>query len=128
MSTAVILASLERASERTPDPAPLVYQRLFELKPEFEALFVMDMDGGVRRQMLQTCFNIITGLLEDSQTPHFLIGAGRLHHDGYGVPGAEFDLMFHAIRDTIRGLDTAHWTAAEEAAWAELLKTIATIE
>jgi branched-chain amino acid transport system ATP-binding protein len=62
MDARLILDTLERASERCADPAPLIYRRLFELRPEFESLFVMDTDGGVRGSMLTTCFNAITGV------------------------------------------------------------------
>ena len=51
MDAGLILDTLERASERCADPAPLIYRRLFELRPEFRSLFVMDTDGGVRGSM-----------------------------------------------------------------------------
>lgn len=127
MAAETILSTLERAGEKCADPAPLVYRRLFELHPEFEDLFVMDRDGGVRGQMLQTCLNIVIGLAEGSETPRFLISAGRMHHDGYGVPGPDFDAMFVAMRDVFQDLLGAGWTARETDAWDGLLKEIAAI-
>lgn len=127
MDAGLILDTLERAGERCADPAPLVYRRLFQLRPEFEALFVMDSDGGVRGSMLTTCFNAILGLVEDSPTQRVIISSSRFAHDGYGVAAADFDLMFVAVRDTLRELLGDGWTRETDAAWSELLVDIATI-
>ncbi len=127
MDAGLILDTLERASERCADPAPLIYRRLFELRPEFESLFVMDTDGGVRGSMLTTCFNAILGLIEESDTQRVIISSSRFAHDGYGVAQQDFDLMFIAIRDTFRDLLGADWTVDTEAAWNILLTEIATI-
>lgn len=128
MTADLILDTLERAGEKCADPAPLIYARLFAAHPHLESLFVMDRDGGVRGSMLETCLNIILGLLEGSPTPRFLISAGRMQHEGYGVPAGEFDAMFIAIRDTFRELLGPAWTPAMEAAWTRLLADIASIE
>jgi hemoglobin-like flavoprotein len=127
MDAGLILDTLERAGERCADPAPLIYRRLFELRPEFESLFVMDTDGGVRGSMLTTCFNAILGLIEESDTQRVIISSSRFAHDGYGVAQRDFDLMFVAIRDTFRDLLGADWTGDTEAAWNFLLTEIATI-
>ena len=127
MDAGLILDTLERAGERCADPGPLIYRRLFALRPDFEALFVMDSDGGVRGSMLTTCFNAILGLVEDSPTQRVIISSSRFAHDGYGVAAADFDLMFVAIRDTFRDLLGADWTGDTEAAWNILLTEIATI-
>ena len=127
MDAGLILDTLERAGERCADPGPLIYRRLFALRPDFEALFVMDSDGGVRGSMLTTCFNAILGLVEDSPTQRVIISSSRFAHDGYGVAAADFDLMFVAIRDTFRDLLGGDWTHDTEAAWNILLTEIATI-
>ncbi len=128
MSAALILDTLERASEKCADPAPLVYRRLFELRPEFEDLFVMDSDGGVRGSMLETCFNAILGLIENSPTQRVIVSSSRFAHDGYGVSEADFNLMFTAIRDTFRDLLKPDWTPETGAAWTRLLAEISSIE
>jgi hemoglobin-like flavoprotein len=124
----LVLDTLERASEKCADPAPLVYRRLFELRPEFEDLFVMDSDGGVRGAMLETCFNAILGVTEDSATQRVIISSSRFSHGGYGVSEQDFGLMFVAIRDTLRNLVGEGWTGETEAAWTELLADISAIE
>lgn len=130
----IIHATFERAAEACADPAPLIYARLFALRPEFQALFdmdtdggVMDTDGGVRGSMLETCFEAILGLVEGAGTQRVIISAARFSHGGYGVEGAEFDVMFAAIRDVFRDLLGRQWGEAEEAEWAGLLKEIAAI-
>jgi len=128
MSADLIFQTLERASEKCADAAPLVYRRLFELRPEFEDLFVMDSDGGVRGSMLATCFNAILGQLENSPTQRVIISSSRFSHGGYGVSEADFDLMFTAIRDTFRDLIGPDWTPETDAAWTRLLVDIAAIE
>ena len=127
MTAALILETLERVSERCADPGPLIYRRLFALRPDFEALFVMDSDGGVRGSMLTTCFNAILGLVEDSPTQRVIISSSRFAHDGYGVAAPDFDLMFVAIRDTFRELLGEDWTPETGAAWNNLLSEIAII-
>ena len=128
MDAGLILDTLERASERCADPAPLIYRRLFELRPEFRSLFVMDTDGGVRGSMLTTCFNCILGLIEESATQRVILSSSRFAHDGYGVPAQDFDLMFIAIRDTFCSLLGPDWTPETYAAWTDLLTGIASIE
>lgn len=128
MSADLILQTLERASEACADPAPLIYRRLFELRPEFEALFVMDTDGGVRGSMLTTCFNAILGFAEGSDTQRVIISSSRFAHGGYGVAQRDFDLMFIAIRDTFRDLLGAGWRPETDAAWTHFLARIAAID
>lgn len=127
MSAALILETLERAGEACADPAPLVYRRLFAVRPEFEALFVMDTDGGVRGSMLETCFNAILGLEDDALVQRVIISSSRFSHTAYGLAETDLDLMFGAIRDTVRDLNGAHWTPEAAAAWDARLAEIAAI-
>lgn len=127
MNGALILETLERAAEACADPAPLVYQRLFALRPEFEPLFVMDTDGGVRGSMLETCFNAILGLDDDAAVQRVIISSSRFSHTGYGLAETDLDLMFGAIRDTVRELNGASWTPEAAAAWETRLAEIASI-
>lgn len=123
----IIHATFERVLEKCGDPAPLIYDRLFALRPDFRSLFDMDTDGGVRGSMLATCFEAILGLVEGAETQRVIISAARFSHGGYGVLDAEFDLMFTAIRDVFRDLLGADWSPSEEAEWGKLLNKIAAI-
>lgn len=127
MSADLILETLERAAEACADPAPLVYRRLFALRPEFEALFVMDTDGGVRGSMLETCFNAILGAGDDAAVQRVIVSSSRFSHTGYGLAESDLDLMFGAIRDTVRDLNGARWTQEAAAAWDARLAEIAAI-
>ncbi len=127
MPADLILETLERAGEACADPAPLVYRRLFALRPEFEALFVMDSDGGVRGSMLETCFNALLGLQDEGPVQRVIISSSRFSHTAYGLAESDLDLMFGAIRDTVRELNGAHWTPEAAAAWDARLAEIAAI-
>lgn len=127
MPADLILETLERAGEACADPAPLVYRRLFALRPEFEALFVMDSDGGVRGSMLETCFNALLGLQDEGPVQRVIISSSRFSHTAYGLTESDLDLMFGAIRDTVRELNGAHWTPEAAAAWDARLAEIAAI-
>ena len=122
-----IMHSLERFGALCADPAPLIYQRLFAQHPEFEDLFAMDSDGGVRGSMLTTCFECIIGLAEGSQLPRFELQSARLSHQGYCVPEARLDDMFTIIRDTCRDTLAGEWTPAMDTAWANILSEIASM-
>jgi len=127
MPHALIVETLERAGARCAEPGPLIYRRLFALRPDFEGLFVMDTDGGVRAAMLTACFNVILGLLEDNPAQRVILSSSRFAHDGYGLAPEDFDLMFVAIRDTVRELVAEDWTSQAAAAWERLLQEIAAI-
>jgi hypothetical protein len=123
---AVILDSLERATANG-DPAGRVFQRLFAMRPEFEALFVMDGDGGVRGSMVQTCFESIIDHVSGGETGRRMIAAERGRHPGYGVPDAQFNDLFTAIRDEVRDCVGGAWTPAMEREWSALLDELAVI-
>lgn len=125
--TEIIYATFERVAEKCADPTALVYARLFELRPEFEPLFDMDTDGGVRGSMLQTCFDAILGVVDGASTQKVIISAARFSHGGYGVEDGQFDLMFAAIRDVFRDLLAPDWSARDEDEWSNLLEAIASI-
>jgi len=122
---AAVEASLTLAAERAGDPAPHVYATLFTRHPELEALFHMDVDGGVRGAMLQTGFECLLDEAAGGTMAGFIVAAERHHHDGYGVPEDLFDRFFEAIRDTIRDLVAPAWSAETEAAWARVLAALA---
>lgn len=123
----IILATLERVAERVGDPAGQIYKRLFEKHPEWEDLFVMDKDGGVRANMLATSFNCMIGIAEGSQTPGNLLAAARLHHEGYGLQDGDMDIMFEIMRDVFKDILHDHWPAQTETAWIWLLSALAHI-
>lgn len=124
-----ILSSFELVAERTGDPTPLVYERLFEKVPNYRVLFQMDTDGGVRGNMLQTCFDCMLGLAENAlEIPRAHLVSARLSHDAYGLSGDEMNEIFRAIRDVFRDVSGADWRPDTEAEWNKLLAALADIE
>jgi hemoglobin-like flavoprotein len=121
----VIFDTFEKVSDRVGDPKARIYTRLFAAHPEFEELFVLDVDGGVRGSMLESCYNCITGAAEQSSLPHFHLEAARMIHDGYGIDESQIDAMFDAIRDTFREVLAGDWTLAMETVWAATLADLA---
>lgn len=124
---ALIEASLQQLADRVGDPQGLIYARLFALRPDFEPMFELDRDGGVRALMLQTCFDCILGTAEGRDTPRFHLEAARLQHEGYGLTAEDLDLIFSAIRDVCRDTLAGDWTTGEEAAWTSLLEDLASL-
>lgn len=125
MDGSVILATLELVAERHGDPTQAIYRRLFADRPELEALFHMDRDGGVRASMVQQAFECIIDYVGPRLTAPQIIAAARMHHEGYGVPPERFDDFLPAIRDTFRDLLGASWTPDAEKNWQELLEAFA---
>ena len=117
--------TLQRLADTVGDPQPLVYARLFALRPDFEPMFDLDSDGGVRAAMLETCFDCILGQAAGSPSPRFHLEAARLQHDGYGLTAEDIDLIFAAIRDVCHDTLGEDWTEERDAAWTSLLDELA---
>lgn len=122
---ALIDDTLQRLADTVGDPQPLVYARLFALRPDFEPMFDLDSDGGVRAAMLETCFDCILGQAAGSPSPRFHLEAARLQHDGYGLTAVDLILIFAAIRDVCRDTLGYDWTEKRDAAWTSLLDELA---
>lgn len=116
-----VAESLELLAARVPDPAALVYARLFARHPETEALFVMDRGGHVRGQMLAQA---LEALLDGGARLSGLIGIERMNHLGYGVPEDAFDGFYALLMEAVRDALGADWTGAMERAWQERLERL----
>jgi hemoglobin-like flavoprotein len=123
----IILDSLDTLATREGDPAAAVYARLFKAHPEFEQLFLMDTDGGVRGSMLQQGFECLIDAAEGGNMAAVLLSAERVNHESYGVPENLFDAFFVAIRDTVQAAMGADWSSEADAAWTRLLARTTTL-
>ncbi|UPT61766.1 MAG: globin [Hyphomonadaceae bacterium JAD_PAG50586_4] len=121
---ALITQSLEIASERGGDLTDAVYARLFQDRPEFEALFVMDTDGAVRGEMLSRVFDAILDFIGERAYAHNLIHAEASNHDGYNVPRKDFALFFRTVAQTVRDASGGTWSTQTDDAWSRLLEEI----
>jgi hemoglobin-like flavoprotein len=115
--------SLEAVAERVGDPAPLIYARLFATFPEMEALFVRDVTGAVRGEMLAMAFQCLLDL-QGSYGAN-LIRAERVNHDGFGVDPEAFASFFPIVRDICREALGDAWTPDIARAWDERLAQVA---
>jgi len=113
-NAAIILDTLEHVAEREGDPYEKIYARLFETHPDFEELFVMDTDGGVRANMLTSSLTCMIGIAEGEDTARNLLAAAHVHHDGYGLQDKDIDVMFETMRDVFREILSDNWTDETE--------------
>ena len=123
-----VLDSLDAYAERFGDPKLPVYRRLFERRPDFEGLFVMDTDGGVRGAMLEEAINCIVELAEgDAVRARFRLEAVELAHDGFTLSPSDIHLLFDVIAEVLKtGLD-AGWSSQNQAEWTALLDQLRTL-
>lgn len=119
-----IVWSLERAAQLAGDPFQPVYARLFQTRPEFEPLFVLDRSGLVKGTMLQASLECIIGVAQNDEVSRQRIVAARLHHNGYGVPDSQFEDMFVVMRDVFKEILADEWTDDINAEWQKLLGMI----
>ena len=121
----IIEDSLVRVAEICGDPRDRVYGRLFDRNPEFEMMFIMDSDGGVRGSMLQQAIECLLDFAGPRVTSPSILASERERHFGYGVPEDHFERFLEALRDTVREVIGESWTPVLEEAWASLLEDMA---
>ncbi len=124
MRNAIITRSLELVGERCLDPAPRVYQRLFEQQPDMRALFGLDTAGLVRGQMLAVAIETLLDYVGDNIYGGNLIRIERINHDGKGIPPNVFDTFYTVMVETFREILGPDWTEETDAAWTDLLAEI----
>lgn len=103
------------------DPHQAVYEKLYAAREDYEGLFVLDTDEGLRRNMMRTTLEIITTYLEDKTAAANRVVGARMSHVTYGVED-DFDLFFDLTRDVIAAGCADIWTDAHTAAWDAMLK------
>lgn len=127
INAAIIADTLERVAEKVGDPKEFIFAELFEKHPEYEDMFVLDTDGGVRGAMLEACIECVLGVAEGSKQPRLLLEAARMAHDGYGLVDGDLDNMFIAMRDVFRSVLGGDWTPETGREWTRLLAELAEI-
>ena len=119
-----IIESLEALAGEVGDPTSLVYARLFAASPEMEALFVRDVDGAVRGQMLQQVFETLIDHMGGRAYSTNLIRCEVVNHENLGVPPAVFASFFRTVMEAVREAIGERWTPQTESAWQALLADI----
>ena len=107
-----IVESLERVAETAGDPAPAVYERLFERYPDMQPLFVLDRNGSARGHMLSEALDCASNFIESEQ----------MNHDGIGVPPDIFSTFLAIVVEVFKELLGTNWTAEMDTAWKDVLQ------
>ncbi len=123
MDADAVTRSLELVAEHG-DPAPHVYARLFAAHPEMEELFVRDVDGSVRGNMLAEAIGALLDFIDRDSYGGNLFRIEIVNHENLGVPRAVFPAFFVAMRDTFAEILGADWTVEIDAAWRDLLARV----
>jgi hypothetical protein len=110
--------ALERVLERVGDPAPLVYERLFQGSPQLREMFVMDTLGSVRGEMFHRAIETLLDLADARPYAGSMIAAEWSNHHMNGVSKAQFDGFFVAMGETFRQALGGEWTADIDGAWS----------
>jgi hemoglobin-like flavoprotein len=119
--TDLITHSLELAAERCEDLTPLVYDRLFRLRPETRALFRTEGSNLVKGSMLELALDAILDFAGERKSSFRLIFCEVQSHSAYGTAPELFGVFFEVIADTLRDLLGEQWTPAIDKAWRALL-------
>jgi hypothetical protein len=112
-----ILTCLEEIGNA--DPTEAVFAILFAEQPELKFVFGLDRSGGVRRAMLQNCFEIIVDYASSGSVyANQLLGI-YYNHAAYETTRIQFLSFFAVIGQWLEQSDTALWQAAR-APWLEM--------
>ena len=112
--------SLETVAERCEDVVPPVYAALFQRFPEFEELFVLDVDQGARGHMLNEALSMAEGLLQDDPVAISFVSAERMNHEGYGIGDDVFEGFFEVMAEVFRTISGEAWSNEMSAAWDQV--------
>lgn len=118
-------ASLEAVAERCEDVVPPVYAALFQRFPEFEKLFVLDIDHGARGHMLNEALSMAEGLLKDDPVAISFVSAERMNHEGYGIDDDVFEGFYRVMADVFETLAGERWSEEMNKAWAAVFEAAA---
>lgn len=119
--SALIEASLAHYAAHHGDPYDAAFEKLYAADPNYQALFFLDTDEGLRRNMMRTTLEIITTYIDNAYAAENLVIGARLVHLTYEVTD-DFDLFFQITRDVIAEGCADIWSDAHAAAWDTMLK------
>jgi hemoglobin-like flavoprotein len=117
----LIADSLALAGERCADMTPLVYNRLFDLRPETRSLFRDDPRNLIKGSMLELAIDAILDFVGERKAAHRLIICEVQSHDGYGTTPELFIVFFVVIADTVRDILGVDWSQDHQNAWDDLV-------
>lgn len=118
--SALIEASLAHYAAHHGDPYDAAFEKLYAADPNYQALFFLDTDEGLRRNMMRTTLEIITTYIDNAYAAENLVIGARLVHLTYEVTD-DFDLFFQITRDVIAEGCADIWSDAHATAWSAML-------
>ena len=118
--TTLIKECLAHYAEHHGDPYKAAFKKLYAADPSYQALFFLDTDEGLRRNMMRTTLEIITTYIDDAYAAENLVIGARLIHLTYEVTD-DFDLFFQITRDIIAEGCADIWSEAHAKAWDAML-------
>ncbi|MDO8411960.1 MAG: globin [Phenylobacterium sp.] len=127
MDVQALLDSLDLVAERSEDPAPQVYARLFARYPETEALFMGDKRGAARGQMLRQAIETLLDYLGPNAFAANFLRAELRNHDDIGVPAEIFPAFYQAMAEAFADILGEAWTPDMQAAWDALTAQVGQI-
>ena len=113
-------AGLEVVANACEDVVPPVYEALFKRYPDFEDLFVLDIDHGARGHMLNEALSMAEGLLDRDLVAHNFVAAERMNHVGYGIEDDVFEGFYTVMAETFQNIAGPAWTSDMGDAWREI--------
>ena len=119
-----ISESLDRIGAMGIDPTAEIYRRLFAARPDLEALFVLDIDGAARGNMLAKALDCLLDLAGPRAFGAAFILAEAINHEGIGVTREAYLHFFECIADVVRETNRQSWSDADEEAWRQALNEV----
>jgi hemoglobin-like flavoprotein len=116
--------SFQLAADRCEDLTPLVYRRLFQERPEAEAMFRSGANDLVKGSMLALCIEAILDLAGERTGTFRMIECEVCSHDAYGTSRELFGKFFGVIATTVREVLGPDWSPEIDQAWRRLLDEI----
>ena len=120
MSNALIIDTLTHYAAHCGDPYEAAFQKLYADNPDYEGLFFLDTDEGLRRNMMKTTLEIMTTYCDNAYAAINQVTGARLVHLTYEI-NDDFDLFFQITRDVIAEGCADIWSDAHAKAWNAML-------
>tara|TARA_B110000971_G_scaffold221427_1_gene268489 strand:+ start:769 stop:1152 length:384 start_codon:yes stop_codon:yes gene_type:complete len=118
--TRLIEQTLSLYASQFGDPYDAVYAKLYAMDSDYEGLFLLDTDEGLRRNMMRTTLEIISTYLDDRTAAANRVVGAQMSHITYDVEDA-FHTFFDITRDVIAESLGEAFTRAHAQAWNTML-------
>lgn len=126
-STDLVTASLELAAERVDDLVPLVYERLFSVRPDLLSIFAVAAGSVPRSGMGNMVNEILRLMLADGEAVlQSEAQAAVVFHVGWGLDMSMYVDILQSVMAAVQGACADAWTPAMSTAWRDRLGLVVT--